>query len=173
MIDPSTTPADAAPANPGASRAGSSPRSAWLWPSIVVMVLTLVGLGSAWLRFGSTPLAIRYARGERLIVASPRLHLAGLTVADRASASTEIHNYTRSPVRLLGSAANCTCVTVQDLPPSIPAGGEVRLSLLVHAQPNRPTVDQTIILFTDYPGLSQLGVRVTGTARDVSPPHQH
>jgi len=145
-------------------------RRPWLRPALAAVALALAGLGAAQIGFGSLPLAIRYARGERLIVEPARLHVAGLTVADQTLVATEVYNYTKVPVRLLGSAASCTCVTVKDLPPSIPAGGKARLSLLVHALADKPGVDQPIILFTDDPGRPQLGVRVTGTAREVSPP---
>jgi len=163
--DPSTTETtvSVAPIDPSGSKPVRTSRRTWLRPALVAVALALAGLGVAQVRFGSIPLAIRYARGERLIVEPALLHVDGLTVADLTPAATEIHNYTGSPVRLLGSAANCTCVTVKDLPPSIPAGGTARLSFLVHALAGKPDVDQPIIL-------PQLGVRVTGTARDVSPP---
>ena len=153
---------------PGSLTPGSPSKSArpWLWPLLIVVGATFSGLSVAWIGFGSIPVALHYLRGDRLILEPASLHAEGLTISNFVVVTTEIHNYTRAPVRLLGSAANCTCVTAKDLPGVIPAGEIGRVAFGVRALPGKPEVNQRIVIYTDNPGRPQLGVHVLGRARE-------
>lgn len=113
-------------------------------------------------------MAVRYLRGERLILEPTRLHAEGLSTSAPVLVSTVVRNYTGRPVRLLGSSVRCTCVISQELPATIPPGGTFRLSLRVQALPEKPKVDEPIVIFTDHRDYPRLGVRVIGTSRGKS-----
>lgn len=136
-------------------------------PAILAMVGAVVMLGAAivWPVFGSLPVAVRYLRGERLILEPTRLRAAGLSTSKPIFVSTAIRNLTGRPVRLLGSSVRCTCVITQELPATIPPGCTFRLSLKVQALPEKPAVDEPIVIFTDHRDYPRLWVRVVGSSR--------
>jgi len=133
---------------------------------LAVLALTILTLGVARITFGSIPVAIRYLQGERLILAPADLRVEGLTRARPVLITAEVRNYTSSTVRLLGSAANCACVTVKEMPDAIPAGGRSAIVLEARALPNKPDVNQVVVFFTDHPVRPKLGVHVTAKVRD-------
>lgn len=153
---------DSPPLGP-ASRPG---RRVGLWLALALFggMVAVTG-GISWFAFGSIPVALRYLRGERLILEPARIHAANLTTTEPVAAYTEIRNYTPRPVQLLGASARCTCVFALDLPATIPAGRTFRLPVKVRALSDKPSVDETLIVFTDCKDRPQLRVRVSGTAR--------
>jgi len=119
-----------------------------------------------WYIFGSLPVALRFLRGERLILEPSQLRVGQLSTSTPVLASTRIRNYTSGPVRLLGSNGRCTCVVAQELPATIPAGGTYELAIEVRALPNKQVVDEAIVIYTDNRKHPRLGVRVSGFRRD-------
>ena len=123
--------------------------------------LTLIGV---WVKFGSPRIAVRYLRGERLILEPERIWLTDLD-SEPVVVHAEIRNYTAKPVRLVGASLRCTCVFAKELPATIPAGDTFRLPLQVHALPNKPEIDEMIAIYTDDPQRPQMRLRVVGTKR--------
>lgn len=156
------------------SRIGSIPpaqasgrgRRSWLWPSLAVFGALLV-LGTAVVArsFGSLPMALHYLRGDRLFLEPARLRVGPLEVGKPITTFTEIRNDTAVSVRLLGANYRCTCAIAKDLPATIPAGATFRLPIVVQALKNKPTVDESIVIFTDCKERPQLVVHVLGSAR--------
>lgn len=162
---------------PDSSRAASDEPSATANPTrissllpgvVIVGVVSMLGVAVLWLVFGSLPVAVRYLRGERLILEPARLRAERLSTSTPVLLTTTIRNFTGRPVRLLGSSVRCTCVVTQKLPAMIPPGGTFRLSLRVQASAEKPTVDEPIVIFTDHREHPRLGVRVTGASRGES-----
>lgn len=138
----------------------------WFLASLAVFGGTSVlGMAVAWLAFGSVPVALRYLRGERLIAQPRQLDAGTLSTTAPVIARAEIRNYTGHPVRLLGASYRCTCVVAGDLPATIPAGGSFPLTLKIQARPDKLTVDEPVVVFTDSRAAPRLVVRVRGEAR--------
>lgn len=126
----------------------------------LIEVLVVMSVG-----FGSLPVAIRYVRGERLIVEPVRFKLRGLKVDPPRTVATYVRNFTGRPVKLLGASTRCACVFAQDLPTNVAAGETRRLDLKVRSLPNKTELDQTIVIFTDCPEGSRLAIQVQGSSR--------
>ena len=88
------------------------------WPvALAVGAVALITVAGG-LTFGSIPVALRFARGERLILEPSTLKAEGLTSSSAVVVTTTIRNYRSKPVRLIGSTArgypeyNCWLVTI-------------------------------------------------------------
>jgi hypothetical protein len=124
------------PSTAGASRHRRVPVFAMAFGGLLAL-----GLGAAWMIFGSLPVALRYLRGERLIAEPTRIHLNHLSAEVPTEALVEVRNYNLRAVQLLGATTQCTCVFARDLPVTIPAGRRFRLPIQVRLLPGKPTVD--------------------------------
>jgi hypothetical protein len=140
---------------------GKQFRLAYLIAPICVFFAFLI-----WYFFGSLPVALRFLRGERLILEPSQVRVGKLSTATPVMASTRICNYTSGRVRLLGFNSQCTCVVAQALPAVIPAGGTYDLAIEIRAIPNKQVVDEAIVIFTDNRKHPRLGVRVSGFRHD-------
>ena len=134
-----------------------------LIPWVVALLILGGGLGAARVQFGSIALAVRYARGERLILEPASIRTGSLATDRPKVVSATIHNFGAKPIRVLGSAVNCVCVTVQDLPDAIPSWGSAQISLAVRALPGKAEVKQNVVIFTDHEQQSRLPIRVEGS----------
>ena len=167
-IDSHTLSKSAVPATPPIEAASSKPARPIRARLVIVSVLSvsLLGVAAARLEFGSIPVAVLYLRGERLILTPTDLRVDGLTRAKPVLVTAEVRNFGPTPVRVLGSAVNCSCVSVKEMPEAVPAGGRCAIVFEVHALPGKPDVDQQVVFFTDHPTRPCLGVHVKGQVRD-------
>lgn len=165
FVDANDREANRADSSPSARAPGSARRS-WLWASLAICgVVLALGTFAVKRSFGSLPVALHYLRGERFILEPARLRVGPLDVGKPVATFTEIRNYTSSPVRLLGASYRCMCAVAKGLPATVPAGATFRLPIDVQALPNKPTVDESIVIFTDSEERPQLVVHVLGSAR--------
>ncbi len=128
--------------------------------------IVLLAMLALQIYFGSARVGVRYLRGERLIVGSPRVHVGVLAPASTVIVRTSIHNHTGVPVRLLGASTRCTCVMAIDLPAVIQPGSKFPLAFQVRALPGKTQVDEQVVIFTSDPRRPELSVVVTGSIRE-------
>jgi hypothetical protein len=162
--DPMTAPAGVDTDRQASHQFGGRRRVAVFWCFTACAIIATAGF--VWWFFGSIPVALRFIRGERVILEPTRLRAVGLTLDKPVRVSTRIRNYTSKPVRLLGSNVRCTCVVVQALPVTIPPGGTYELIIEARAIAGKPELDETVVVSTNTKEKPQLGVRVSGPRRE-------
>jgi hypothetical protein len=83
-------------------------------------LLTLTGAGS-WV-YGSPHAALARLRGESLTVSHDYVDFGSGSAGQVIYRAVKVWNWSDGPVRLTGGTSNCTCVTTEDLPLTIPPG---------------------------------------------------
>ena len=113
-------------------------------------IVMLIAVAAASLTFGSPTLALRYLRGERLLVGQPAVHFGRVPDGAVASRPVRIVNWTDTPVRLLGAGTRCPCLSVSELPATVAAGKERIVRVTLDTNRRRPGgLDEVVILNTD------------------------
>ena len=126
-------------------------RTGLRWAGGVAAVLAiLAGVGTVVA--GSPAAALARLRGDTVAVADGYLDFGAGPVGERLKATATVRNWTDQPVRLVGGTSDCSCTTTDDLPITIPPGGEaaVPVELKVPAS-NRGQLTRTVKLWTDCP----------------------
>jgi hypothetical protein len=83
----------------------------------------------------TTPSAARWLariQGDELVVENTSMDAGGERSVNFHRAAVEIRNVGDRDVRIVGGTANCSCVTTQDLPVVVPAGGSTVLHIKVN-----------------------------------------
>ncbi|MFO0960897.1 MAG: DUF1573 domain-containing protein [Isosphaeraceae bacterium] len=156
--------------NPSQSRG----RLSWVLRNTLAAVLVLAGV-SAWglARFGSIPSALAYARGDRLIPDARSLSFGRVDPGSTVEVGTGLTNHADRPIQLIGSNASCSCLLPEELPVVISPGGSHRFKIGIDSHARRGVVHERIVIFTDSPTQSQVGLTVSGeilTPRPSEPP---
>lgn len=141
----------------------SSSRSNMFWGLLSIgafALFMLVGSFALYTAFGSIPLAMRYLRGERVILEPSDIRLERPKNADSLGVDAVFSNLSDRPVMLMGANSSCSCVVTRDLPVKVESGGRFTLPITVNFVRDK-LVDETIVLYTDHPNQSRLGFRVT------------
>jgi hypothetical protein len=129
------------------------------WAGGVALVLaTLAGVGTVVA--GSPQKALAWLRGDT-VTADGYLDFGAGPVGEKLVATATVRNWTDRPVRLIGGTSDCSCTTTDDLPVTIPPGGEaaVPVTLKIPAT-NRGQMTRTVMLRTDCPRRPVVKLRV-------------
>jgi uncharacterized protein (DUF58 family) len=130
-------------------------------------LIALVLLGIGWLEFGSPARAVAFLRGERLLIEPPGVQLGLGIPGQKRTVHFVVTNLDSFPVRIVGSSTACTCVSVDNLPVEIAAGGTKQVVVNV-TFPKQPEFNQDVLFFTDSRRQPRLIASVSGS---VSEPH--
>lgn len=84
----------------------------------ILILLTAAGIA----RYGSTEAALAHLRGEALTLSPRHLDFGDGHPGQKLEATIEVWNWTDAPVRLIGGTSDCSCVTTDGLPVTIPPG---------------------------------------------------
>jgi hypothetical protein len=136
--------------------------SKFYWKLLPIGVFCIIMLGGSFaLRsaFGSVPVALRYLRGERLILEPSEIRIDRPKNGGSVTVEALVSNMSDRPVNLMGANASCSCVVTSRLPAIVEPGGQFKLPITVNVTPDK-IVDETIVLFTDHPNHVRLSVRV-------------
>lgn len=148
----------------------TSKRKKWfiiLAPVCGSMVLILALLAGSWAMFGSPGTGIRYLQGERLLVTPTRLSAGQGSQGTREIVRIVVRNHTGSDVTLLGGQASCSrCLTLSNLPQTIPTGQILELEIEVKFLGQSGPFVQEYVLFTSYPACPQLRVAISGAVTE-------
>jgi hypothetical protein len=126
----------------------------------IPIVFLGVAVGWAYFRSGSWALVLPYLSGERLLVEPTMVQLGEQKPGAVAEFRVRLLNATPGDVRLLGAQKSCSCITVDDLPLSIPAGHSLELQFLVHIANTTGEMRHSVKFFTDYPDLRTFPVKI-------------
>jgi hypothetical protein len=146
---------------------GAEVRSRSGFASILVGAILLVAgvaaTASAW--YGSPTAALARLRGEPLTLQAGYLELGEGEPGEVLQAQVAVRNWTDQPVHVVGGTSDCSCVTTDDLPVVIPAGGSAELTVrLKIPQATTGKLTRKTVLWTDCAGARtvrlQLGCRV-------------
>jgi dolichol-phosphate mannosyltransferase len=97
---------------------------------VALPLLVLVGIAL----FGSLDGAIGYATGARLLTTATTQHVGYLDDGEVGTATFELANHGREPIRILGAKSTCRCVALDDLPMTIEPGQRGRIRVRVKAR---------------------------------------
>ncbi len=148
-------------ASDGGLTSSSGSKIFWrLLPIGAFAVFMLAGSFALNSAFGSVPVALRYLRGERLILEPSAIRIDRPAKGGEVAVEAVVSNLSDRPVILMGANTSCSCVVTGSLPVTVEPGGRFRLPVTVNVAPDK-IVDETIVLFTDHPNHARLGVRVT------------
>lgn len=140
----------------------SSRCSKVLWmlaPVIVFFVVMLIGSIAMRSAFGTFPLAMRYLRGERLVIEPDEIHVERPKESGTMTVEAVLRNISSRPVNVIGANVSCSCMVTGNLPVKIEPGAAYRLPIIVNFMPDK-IVDEAVVLFTDLTNHARLGVRV-------------
>jgi hypothetical protein len=84
------------------------------------VLIALTGVGS-WI-YGSPHAALARLRGQSLTVSQDYVDFGTGPAGQVVDRMVEVWNWSDGPVRLTGGTSDCTCVTTEDLPLTIPPG---------------------------------------------------
>ncbi len=117
--------------------------------------------------FGSTDVAVAKLRGDSLVAVPAAVEYGSIPAGETGSATVVFYNFTDREIRLLGGTADCSCTAIDDMPTSVPPGGEksVVIRFQVPLEPGITTRNAQI--WTDLKTVRT--VRLTLTARSVTP----
>jgi hypothetical protein len=114
---------------PDVGSLGQTPRQALTQAGGVLLLFCggaalVLGLlaGAGALVFGSADAALARIRGERVSVRPGMVDLGRGAPGQAVEATVELINRTASPVRIVGGTSDCSCVTTNDLPVTLPPG---------------------------------------------------
>lgn len=148
----------------------SAPRWALLRPATYMLVSTalLLGVGTvALFILGITPAqALARLRGD-LVTVEPAT-LDGGVAAKGTLKTVVLHlaNNSEHPIRIVGGTTDCSCVTTEDLPLTIPAGKQRPLHIRFKFTGSAGVFKRTYWLYTDDPRQPVVVAWLTGS---VSP----
>ncbi len=145
--------------------AGGRSRRGLLVFAITFAIVFGAAHAAAVTTFGSLAIALRYLRGERLMLEPRHLEFGNLPASETITLGVDIRNYTPRAVTLLGATTACTCVVATGLPLAIGAGQHARIPIEVTLKPSDRHFDETLVIFTDCESHPKLGVCVKAYPR--------
>jgi hypothetical protein len=134
-------------------------RTAGVWVGSVALTCgLLVAVGSLF--FGSVEAAVAKLRGESLSV-TPYVDFGSGKPGETLEATATVTNYTDEPVRLIGGTSDCTCVTVEDFPLTIPPGERASFRVRLNVISNTGgQFTRAVTVRTDCPSRPVLQFRI-------------
>jgi Protein of unknown function (DUF1573) len=150
-----------APDTPPASKRAMS----WLATTIIFVnvgfaLVLVVGIQ----RFGSAASALAWLRGDSLVPDAYSKSFGTVAKDERPSVEFLLRNWTKQPIKVIGSAGSCTCVATSDLPIVVSPHGESILRVSSRARSGSGPYSERLHVFTD-PGQPSLVLRVQGVFR--------
>jgi len=129
------------------------PKSRITYQYAAAILLPILAVGGGVLYFGSAQKMIAVLDGQILLVKSSEIVAADSDEAEKLGdiARFTMENLTDQEVRVVGCRAACTCITMTDLPVTIPPNQEHVLVFRVTGTRERE-LNEPIMLFTVPPG---------------------
>jgi hypothetical protein len=143
------------------AEAGAAPflRTAGVWVGSVALTCgLLIAVGSLF--FGSVEAAVATLRGDSLSV-TPYADFGSGKPGQTLEGTATVTNYTDAPVRLIGGTADCTCVTVEDFPLTIPPGEQASFRIRLQVLSDKTgQLTRAVMVRTDCPSRPVLQFRI-------------
>jgi hypothetical protein len=120
-----------------------------------------------WARWqtGSFSLVWPYLQGERLLFDPLHVVIDNAPAGTIVERSIRVLNRSFSDVKLVGSQPSCGCITLNEFPVVIPAGGDYTLTLKIGIPDEPGSFEHTVKLFTDAAGYGPVIALVSGSAK--------
>jgi len=137
----------------------------WLAITVILVILgfaSLIMVGIFW--FGSIASALAYLRGDGLIPDAYTKSFGTATLNERPSVEFLLSNYTKQPIKVLGSNSTCTCLVTSNLPLIIPPNGKAILKVNARSKSRSRPYSERVRVLTDS-GESKLFLSVQGVFR--------
>lgn len=135
---------------PDESTAKKMPVMWWASTAILVCIgcALLLAAGINW--FGSASSAVAYLRGDRLIPDAFAKSFGTVSKSEQPSVEFLLRNFTKQPIKVLGSDSSCTCLVVSDLPLIIPPNGRAILRVSTRAKTGSRPYSERVRVLTDF-----------------------
>jgi hypothetical protein len=131
--------------------------------AVAVLVLTTAGVSVA---FGSMDAALARLRGETVSIAPADVDVGAGGAGEVKEAVVEVRNWADRPIRVVGGTADCSCVTLQDLPVEVPPGEARSITISVRL-PGAPGLFMRLaFLRIDDGRMRPVPFRIAGRARE-------
>lgn len=126
-----------------------SERTGWATVGILMSLIAVIGVVAIW-QYGSVTAVVAAVRGEPLTIHPIVIDLGEGPRGRRLIGQVSVTNHSSRPVRLVGGTTDCACVTTEDLPVTVPAGGQVDIRVRVTVSAEYPGVaTQRALIWTD------------------------
>ncbi len=116
----------------------------------------------AYWYFGSLVPAVAYVRGDRLLIYPTEISLGETHPGRDYKLQLRVWNFTGGPVKLLGAASTCACLTNESFPVLINERQSRALGVQVFVPRKSGNLDATAIYFTDWSVKPKFSFRVNG-----------
>jgi hypothetical protein len=113
------------------------------------VILLGLGAGGLTLAFESPGHALAYLRGESVLVEPAVSDVGSAPPGVATELRITIKNLTDHAIRLTGGMQDCTCLTTQDLPVSVPAHGNVTVRVVLGFRGSPGKFQQRFHFYTD------------------------
>ena len=149
---------------------GPKPRMSWWLGSSAgaLLLLSILG-GAAYLRFGSIRDILAYLDGKTITISPQTFDVGPYGDGDVKLARFAVANRGRLPILIIGGQTSCSCVSLCELPIRIEAGSSADLSFSLKLKAGRPSLPQSILLYTDMPDQPTIALRVDGSVSPAKP----
>ncbi len=124
------------------------------------LLALLAGVAYWW--FGSTEAGLAYLRGERLSVRPALVDAGEGAPGEMRAASVELVNWTDHAIHVVGGTADCSCVTTQDLPVTVPPLESRAIRVYVKMPQAAGMFTRNVSLITDDRQFTTVPFRLTG-----------
>jgi hypothetical protein len=130
--------------------------------AILAVTPTIAFYGWSFLHFGTFKAGGAWLRGDPVHVLESVVDLGERPAGERAEAACVVWNFSRDPVRILGSRTSCSCVVIDGLPMTIPPRSKkaIRVDVAVDSEPE--SFEQKAAFYTDQPEVEEFIFRVVG-----------
>jgi hypothetical protein len=150
----------------GRSAETASSRSFWrrAAPGVGgISLVVLVYLAWSLFCFGSVRDGLLFVKGVRLAIEPETVPVGAGRPGEERRARFRVRNLSGKPITLHGATTSCTCLSVDPLPVTIPAGREkpLGLSLVLRGKPLQ-SFEQVVSYMTDLPEQPSVRVKVVG-----------
>lgn len=128
-----------------------------------ILLVPLAFMAWALMAFGSTGDAFLYLRGHRLLIEPDVATVQDGRPGEEREAVFRVRNLSGHPVRILGAATSCTCISTDTLPITIGPGRfcDLHLRIRLDGEPAQ-AFRQDVTYMSDNPAQPALAVRVMG-----------
>src|SRR5258708_3967537 len=106
-------------------------------PMGVFAILAITACAYASVRFRSPGTAVRYLRGERLLIEADNVELGDVQSGAEANVPVRVANYSGAPVKVVGVWVSCSCLHANDYPLTVAPGERRTLPVVFRAPKSR------------------------------------
>ncbi len=125
-------------------------------------ILFAMFVGFAWWQSGEFDRVGPWIQGQRLFVSADILDFGTVKSSDAFEGQIRLSNRSSKPITILGSQASCGCVTLDELPVTIPRNSDHELRVRIDTPASTGSFEHSLKLLSDDQGNTVIPVIVRG-----------